>query len=152
MTRHEFTAAVKRQALERSGGQCEAVGERYGLPHGVRCHRRVHARRVNYEHYPRGAHDPHPETRQIGNCWAICPECNAYAAAKFDTPREQKIKRTTYDHQLHEARMARKAGQDVPDPEKPRGRQGKKGPPIRGRGFQQFHRPMRSRGFQPRRD
>lgn len=143
MTRHEFSSKTKAEALQRSGGQCEAVGERYGLPHGVRCQRPVHARRVNYEHWPRPAHDPHPETRTIANCTAICPECNQWANNHHDTPREQKLKRATYDQQLHEARMARKAGQDVQDPEKPRGRQGKKGPPIRSRGFQKFHRPMR---------
>lgn len=135
MTRHEFPTAVKRAALERSGGQCEAVGERYGLPAGIRCLSRVYQGHVNYEHYPRGAHDPHPETRQIGNCTAICPHCNQYANNKHDTPREQKIKNVSYDHALHRARMDRKAGLDVPDPVKPRGRQAKKGPPIRSAGF-----------------
>ena len=133
--RHEFPAAVKREAMERSGGQCEAVGERYGFPAGVRCPARVYKGHVNFEHYPRGAHDPHPETRAIGNCTAICPACNQFANNKHDTPREQKIKNMNYDHALHQAKMARKAGLDVPDPVKPRGRQAKSGPPIRSRGF-----------------
>lgn len=136
LTRHEFPAAVKRQALARSGGQCEAVGERYGLPTGVRCQRRIGKGRVNFDHYPRGANDPHPDTATLGNCVATCPECNQYANNKFDTPREQDIKNKSYDHALHAARMARKAGLDVPDPPKPRGRQAKSGPPIRSRGFQ----------------
>ena len=93
--RHEFPTSVKRAALERSGGRCEAVGVRYGYAPGERCQRAVHARRVNYEHYPRGAHDPHPETRTLGNCSAICPECNQYANNKVDTPREAKMKRVT---------------------------------------------------------
>lgn len=133
--RHEFPIAVKREALTRSGGICEAVGERYGFPAGVRCQRPVRKGHVNYEHWPRGAHDPHPDTVKIGNCTAICPQCNAWANNKHDTPREQKIKNVSYDHALHQARMARKAGADVADPIKPRGRQAKSGPPIRSRGF-----------------
>ncbi len=135
MTRHEFPVAVKRAALDRSGGRCEAVGERYGFPAGLRCQARVYKGHVNYEHYPRGAHDPHPETVTIGNCTAICPHCNQHANNKHDTPREQKIKGVSYDHALHQARMARKAGQEIADPPKPRGRQAKSGPPIRSRGF-----------------
>lgn len=153
MTRHEFTPAVKRDALQRSGGQCEAVGERYGLPHGVRCQRRIAKGAVQFDHYPRGAHDPHPETRLLGNCTACCPECNQYAANHTDKQREQSIKNVSYDEALHRAKMERKRGVDVADPPPPRGRQAKKGPPIKSGGFQQFHRPMRGRGtFQPRRD
>lgn len=137
MTRHEFPAAVKREALERSGGQCEAIGKRYGLPAGVRCQRAVYKGRVQFEHYPRGAHDPHPDTRSLGNCWATCPECNQWAANHTDKQVEQKVKNLGYDHALHQAKMARKAGLDVADPPKPRGRQAKSGPPIRSRGFTQ---------------
>lgn len=150
MTRHEFPAAVKRAALERSGGQCEAVGERYGLPAGVRCHNRIGRGRVHFDHYPRGAHDPHPDTRTLGNCTATCPGCNQRANNKFDTPREQKIKKVSYDTALHAARMARKAGLDVDDPPKPRGRRGKKGPPIQSRGFPKGYRPIQSRPFPKR--
>ena len=52
LVRQEFPAAVKRAALERSGGQCEAVGERYNLPAGVRCQNRVGVGMVQYDHYP----------------------------------------------------------------------------------------------------
>lgn len=124
--RHEFPASVKRAAFERSGGQCEAVGSRYGLPDGVRCQRQIAKGAVQYDHYPRGAHDPHPDTRTIGNCVACCPACNQFAANHTDKQVEQKIKNVSYDHALHEAKMARKAGLDVADPPKPRGRQGKK--------------------------
>lgn len=142
--RHEFPAAVKREALQRSGGQCEAVGERYGLPRGVRCQRRVAMGAVQFDHYPRGAHDPHPETRTLGNCTTCCPACNQFAANHTDKQVEQKVKNLSYDAQLHAARMARKVGQDVPDPPKPRGRQGKKGPPINSPGFRRVHQPLRS--------
>lgn len=133
--RHEFPSSVKRAALERSEGRCEAIGVRYGYSVGQRCERPVGPGAVNYEHYPRGAHDPHPDTRTLANCTAICPKCNKFANNKHDTPREQKTKDVHYDHALHQARMARKVGIDVPDPPKLRGRQGKKGPPIRTRGF-----------------
>ncbi len=92
--RQEFPTSVKRAALERSGGLCEAVGVRYGYQPGERCQRPVHARRVNYEHYPRGAHDPSPDTRLLSNCTAICPECNQYAANHTDKKVEAKIKRS----------------------------------------------------------
>lgn len=126
MTRHEFTQTTKAAALERADGQCEAVGVRYGLPAGVRCQRPVYKGHVQFDHYPRGAHDPHPETRSLGNCVACCPECNQFAANHTDKQVEQSIKNVSFDHALHTARMARKAGADVPDPPRPRGRQGKK--------------------------
>ena len=145
--RHEFPAAVKRAALERGGGQCEAVGQRYGLPAGVRCQRTVHAKRVQFDHFPRGAHDPHPDTRTLGNCVATCPECNQYAANHTDKQVEQRIKNLSYDEALHQAKMARKAGVDVPDPPRPRGRQGRK-QPIRSNP----NRRIPTRPFQTRRN
>ena len=148
--RHEFPVSVKRAALERSGGQCEATGPRYGLPAGVRCQRRVFKGRVQFDHYPRGAHDPHPDTRTLGNCHATCPECNQHAANHTDKQVEQKIKNLSYDEAAHRAKMARKAGLDVPDPVRPRGRQGKSRP-IRSAPFR--HGPKQripSRPFQKR--
>ena len=147
MTRQNFSKTVKAAALERSGGQCEAVGERYGLPAGVRCQNPIWAGHVEFDHYPRGAHDPHPDTKTAGNCVACCPGpggCNQYAANHTDKQVEQRIKNLSHDEAVHRARMARKAGQDVPDPEPPRGRQGIK-KPIKGRGFGSQHRPLRSR-------
>ncbi len=120
--RHEFPQKVRRSALERSGGQCEAVGERYGHATGERCGRAVRKGRVHFDHYPRGAHDPHPDTVTLGNCLATCPECNTYANNKFDTPREAKMKAVKYKHGVHDARMDRKRGLDTPDPPRPRAR------------------------------
>lgn len=108
MTRHEFPVAVKREAMARSNGQCEAVGERYGFPAGVRCQRRVYKGQVNYEHYPRGAHDPSPETIQIGNCTAICPQCNQFAANHTDKAVEAKIKRIRQKHGIDPVRRKHK--------------------------------------------
>lgn len=145
--RHEFPVAVKRAALERSGGQCEAIGERYGLPPGVRCQRRVHPGHVQYDHYPRPAHDPDPETRSIGNCLATCPECNQTANHKVDTPREAKMKRVQRREAEHVATMAEKVGLDA---ERPPPRRKHKPKPIRSRGFDKGHRPILSRPFPTR--
>lgn len=90
--RHEFTAAV-READDRADGRCEATGARYGLPDGVRCNADLAKTGRQRDHYPRGAHDPHPDTRSAGNCVVCCPRCNQYAAAHTDTPREAKMKR-----------------------------------------------------------
>lgn len=130
--RHEFPRSVKRAALERSGGICEAVGERYGLPPGVRCTTPIRMGAVQFDHYPRGAHDPHPDTRTIGNCTACCPAHNQWAANHIDKQVEQKIKD-----------VRRKHGLD-PDTRKPRKK-------IQSPGFRKGHRPLRSRSsFQKR--
>lgn len=135
--RHEFTAEARRESAERSGGRCEAVGGRaYGgryddLADGERCTRPAE----HFDHWPRPARDPDPETRTAKNCVHTCAHHNLRANNKIDTPREQKMKGVTYDEQLHRARMDRKAGIDTPDPDKPRGRKGKKRP-IRSAPFQ----------------
>lgn len=131
MTRHEFPIAVRRAAEARAGGQCEAVGERYGLPPGIRCQRAVYKGRQHFDHWPRGAHDPHPDTVTLGNCALTCPECNTYANNHFDTPREAKIKR-----------VRRKHGLD-PDNRKPR-------PKMRSRSTFPAGRKMQSRKFPQR--
>lgn len=92
--RHEFPASVKKAALLRAGGRCEASGVRYGLPPGTRCTALLSETGVHLDHYPRGAHDPHPDTRSLGNCVVTCPKCNLYAAHNFDTPFEAKLKRS----------------------------------------------------------
>ena len=136
MTRHEFGRPVKRAALERSGGQCEAIGLRYGLMPGLRCRASVSHWRVNYEHWPRGAHDPAPETVTLANCTAICEACNQWANHHHDTPREAKMKRVT-------EKRGRTALQVERSP--------KAAPKMRGnRQFQQGHRPMPSRPFRGR--
>lgn len=91
--RHEFTAAAKREADARAGGRCEATGLRYGLAQGQRCGADLAVTGQQRDHYPRGAHDPHPETRTAANCVVCCPRCNQYANNKIDTPREAKMKR-----------------------------------------------------------
>lgn len=124
--RHEFTKSVKRQALERSDGVCEATGPRYGLAAGERCTTPIGWGAVQFDHYPRGAHDPAPETRLLDNCVACCPTHNQYAANHTDKAVEAKIKRVRRRHGLD------------PDTRKPK-------PKMRSRPFAKQHRPMRSR-------
>lgn len=138
--RYEFPPSVKKAAYLRAGGKCEAVGPRYGLPPGTRCGAILVAGKWHADHYPRPAHDPHPDTRSLGNCVACCSACNMYANRTQDTPREAKIKRVSRAAQTHAARMAQKAGIDVAEPAPTR----KPRPKMRSRGFSKQHRPMRT--------
>lgn len=126
--RHEFRAAAIREADARANGRCEATGPRYGLPEGVRCNADLTVTGRQRDHYPRGAHDPHPDTRTAGNCVVCCPRCNQYAANHTDKQREWKIKDVRRKHGL--------------DPD-----ERKKAPPIKSRSFAQGHRPMQSAPF-----
>lgn len=134
--RHEFTAAAKREADARAGDRCEATGVRYGLAPGQRCNADLTATGRQRDHYPRGAHDPHPETRTAGNCVVCCPRCNQYANNKVDTPREAKMKRI--------AKKPRRLPLDIGRPAKPE-------PKMRSRNtFGKQTRPLQSRPFPKR--
>lgn len=124
--------------MERSRGRCEAVGPRYGHPAGVRCEAAIAWGAVNFDHYPRPARDPHPETRQLGNCLATCPACNQYANNHEDTPREAKMKR-----------VQKNIGRRALDIDRPP----KEPPKMKSsRGFAPGHRPLKSRSTFQRRD
>lgn len=144
--RHEFSRRTRLAALERSGGRCEAAGPRYGFPENVRCQRLIGPNSFDADHYPRPAHDPHPDTTTIGNCVAVCKECNRWANNNIDTPREAKIKRVARREQEHAAVMAEKTGMfHVKHPEPTRKRPRKK---IQSRGFQPGKsRPIPNRPF-----
>lgn len=140
--RYEFPKSVRSAALERSGGQCEARGARYGLPDGVRCQTKIGPGNFEADHFPRPAHDPHPDTKTLINCVAVCKNCNRWANNKIDTPREAKIKRVQRRELEHAAAMAEKAGQsvDLPPPRR-------KHPPkkIQSQGFPKMKRPLKSK-------
>lgn len=135
--RQEFRVAVKRAALQRAAGRCEAVGEDYGLPAGERCNADLALTRWQFHHYPRPARDPHPDTATLANCVVTCPYCNAEFNRRVDIPRENKIKRI---------RAAR--GRGPLDIERPH----RDPPKMRSRNsFPKARRPMPSRPF-PRKD
>lgn len=133
MTRHNFSKATRKAAYARSGGRCEASGPRYQLAAGERCNADLAVTGMEVDHYPLGAHAE--GSNRLENAVACCPHCNQVAANTIDKQVEQKIKNLSYDAALHEARMARKAGLDVPDPPKPRGRQAQKKAMPQSRGF-----------------
>lgn len=148
LKRYEFTTAAKREMRARAGGRCEAVGPRWGHAPGVRCNADLEATGIQFDHWPRGAHDPHPETRTAANGVVCCPRCNQHANNKHDTPREAKMKAVSYEHALHAARMQRKAGADIADPRPPREK--KLRPKMRGRAFAGGKQKIPSRPFPKR--
>ena len=113
--RHEFGIRIKRAALERSGGVCEAVGVVYGLSPQTRCSAILSTSGVEYDHYPLPAHAE--GSNMLENCMAVCPSCHAHKTRHFDIPAEAKIKRVRRKHGAAE------------DTRKPR-------PKIRSRPFQ----------------
>lgn len=141
--RFEFTKSTKTAALARSGGQCEAVGERYGHAPGVRCTVAIGWGFVHFDHWPRPARDPHPDTRKLGNCLATCPGCNMRANNLHDTPREAKMKRV----QAGRGRTALQLERTPKAEPKMRSRG-----QLRGGGFKQGHRPLKSRNDFQRRE
>lgn len=64
MARHNFSAAVKRQARNRAEGRCEAVGSVYGLAPGQRCNASLDGKRVEIDHYPIPATDEGSDRRR----------------------------------------------------------------------------------------
>ena len=115
MVRQNFTQTTRKAAYERSGGFCEASGVRYGKEPGERCNKPI-GKVFHADHYPRGAHDPHPDTRSLANCVACCPECNLYAAQHFDTPFEARLKKVLRKRGLGPKPPKRKA--KIPTPAK----------------------------------
>jgi 5-methylcytosine-specific restriction protein A len=124
LSRHEFSKATKKAALERSGGYCEAIGPLYGLPSGQRCNRPLVALGVEYDHYPLPAHAEDSNTKE--NCVCACPVCHAFKTANYDIPAEAKIKRVRRAHGL------------IEDKRKPKKK-------IKSKGFQPGHRPFQRR-------
>jgi 5-methylcytosine-specific restriction enzyme A len=90
MTRAEFSKETKRQALQRSGGFCEAIGKVYGLEPGQRCWAKL-AYGVEFDHYPVRAADG--GSAELSNCLAVCLKCHRWKTRTFDIPQAAKCKR-----------------------------------------------------------
>lgn len=90
MNRREFSASVKRAALDRAQGQCEAVGAVYELPPGSRCTEALSSG-VEFDHYPIRAVDGGDNS--LGNCVAVCRTCHRYKTRTFDIPMVAKSRR-----------------------------------------------------------
>lgn len=85
----EFTKPVKREALERSGKRCEAVGAMYGLADGHRCNADL-GYGVNFDHIVLEANS---KDNSLENCAAVCIKCHKCKTAKHDTPMAAKTVR-----------------------------------------------------------
>lgn len=96
MPRHNFSAKVKRQARERSGGFCEAVGAVYGLPVGKRCNAALDGKRVEIDHYPIPATDEGSDV--LENAVACCVDCHRFKTSFYDVPMQAKGKRMSDRH------------------------------------------------------
>lgn len=108
MTRREFTAKTRKDALRRSEQRCEATGSWYGLPDGHRCTANL-ALGVQYDHY---ILDANSKDNSLENCRAVCPKCHSWKTANRDTPLAAK----TVRQQLMGMRTRPKA--KIPSPPK----------------------------------
>lgn len=89
-----FSKPIKRAALERSGGKCEAKGDLYGLPAQITCGASL-AYGVEFDHAILWANS---RDSGLGNCVAVCPSCHRYKTAKHDTPLAAKTVRQRDKH------------------------------------------------------
>lgn len=89
MSRNEFTKPTKREALKRSQGACEAVGEWYGLKPGQRCGMPL-SRGVQFDHI---ILDANSHDNSLGNCASVCVPCHEYKTRKHDIPLAAKTVR-----------------------------------------------------------
>jgi hypothetical protein len=106
-----FPKPIKRAALERSGGRCEATGELYGLPNGTRCESNL-GYGVEFDHIDLWANSG---DSSLSNCLAVCPRCHKFKSTKHDTPKAAKTVRQRDKHQ-----GVRKAGAVLPGSRKSR--------------------------------
>ncbi|MBX5238678.1 HNH endonuclease [Rhizobium sp. NLR22b] len=74
MSRTEFTRAIRRAALARSGHRCEASGKRYGFEEGQRCNCDL-SLGVIFDH---DVPDQLGGDASLENCRAICVTCNKF--------------------------------------------------------------------------
>lgn len=95
MRRYEFPRTVKRAAVARAKGRCEASGPAYGLPPDHRCNADL-GRGFEIDHYPVQATEPGSDT--LDNAVVCCPICHGWKTRSFDIPVQAKIKRVSDKH------------------------------------------------------
>lgn len=89
IARANFTKPIKRAALARSGGLCEAEGPWYGLEKGRRCNLPL-ARGVEFDHFDL---DANSHDNSLENCRAVCPACHRFKTRTIDIPKAAKTVR-----------------------------------------------------------
>jgi 5-methylcytosine-specific restriction endonuclease McrA len=87
--RREFTKPIKREALKRSGGLCEATGPLYGWEEGNRCNEPL-AYGVEFDHI---ILDANSKDNSLENCSAVCTRCHKYKTRHHDIPLAAKTLR-----------------------------------------------------------
>lgn len=92
--RYEFNTQTRRDAFDRSGGRCEAVGVAYGLEPGQRCNAVLV--RKEFDHYPLPATMEDSDT--LENCVVCCPTCHKHKTRTLDIPVQAKTKRVSDKH------------------------------------------------------
>lgn len=95
MPRTEFTKQVRREAVKRAAGRCEAAGVVYGLEPGQRCNGAL-GYGFEYDHYPLPATDPY--SGDLDNCVVCCKACHGFKTRKYDIPMQAKGKRIQDRH------------------------------------------------------
>jgi hypothetical protein len=93
--RYEFPKSVKRAALKRSAGFCEATGPTYGIVQGGRCYADL-SYGCEFDHWPLPATDKGSNT--LKNCMAVCIPCHRFKTRKYDVPMQAKGKRVRDKH------------------------------------------------------
>lgn len=89
IARANFSKPVKRAALARSGGLCEASGAFYGLDEGKRCNAPLSAG-VEFDHL---ILDANSKDNSLENCRAVCPACHRVKTRMIDIPTAAKTVR-----------------------------------------------------------
>ncbi|HEV7253826.1 MAG TPA: HNH endonuclease signature motif containing protein [Mesorhizobium sp.] len=113
MARREFKVAVREAAWFRSGGTCEAEGEAYGLPAGIRCDSSLD-RGVEYDHILPDGLGGEPT---LENCAAVCLPCHRWKTRQEDRPRMDKADRILAKRRKTAGRSYRKMqGPGFPKP------------------------------------
>lgn len=80
MSRAEFSKPVKREALKRSGGKCEALGAWYGLDEGQRCGANL-GFGVEFDHITLAANGGEAT---LENCCCACISCHRWKTQHHD--------------------------------------------------------------------
>lgn len=114
--RYEFSKAVQREALARSGGRCEATGAVYGLQPAERCNAPFGTKRPEYDHYPLPATMEGSDT--VENCVVCCDTCHGFKTRTFDIPVQAKTKRVSDKHNGIGRKPSRLSGPGFPKREK----------------------------------
>jgi len=87
--RCEFPKPTKREALRRAQNRCEAMGEMYGLPTGVRCAADL-GYGVQFDHV---ILDANSKDNSLENCAAVCVRCHKHKTRTHDIPKAAKTLR-----------------------------------------------------------